>query len=125
MRSSSFAMSSPGVRLGLARGSHDHLREAVHAPSLLVLHPLRRLEVLQLAAEVDGELARIESGDIGRAGFTRDQVRPAGLDVVSERRHHAEPRHDHASSAVVSHLHPQSTVDEQHLARDERGRFGA
>ena len=33
----------------------DHLREAVHAPRRLVVDPVRRVEVLQLAGEVRPE----------------------------------------------------------------------
>ena len=65
----------PGVRLRLTRRRHDHLREPIHAPRLLVLDPLSRLEVLRLAGEGDREATRVERRD--RAGRRLDLRRDA------------------------------------------------
>ena len=48
----------PGVGLRLARRGEDQLREAVHAPRLLAVDPVGRVEVLHLAREVDGVVGR-------------------------------------------------------------------
>ena len=113
------------VLLGHAGGGDDHLGEAVHPARLAVLDPLRRLEVLQLAGEVDGVLGGVEGGDRGGAALSGGQVLPEGLGIVAERRHCAHARDDDPCVRCSKpSLHPQSTVDEQHIARDERGLVG-
>ena len=91
-----------GVGLGLARRGDDHLREAVHAPRGLAVDPDRRVEVLQLAREVDVVVRVVERGDLRRAGLAGDQRRPRRLHVVPERADHAEARDHHAPRVSVS-----------------------
>jgi hypothetical protein len=74
-----------GVGLRHAGGGEDHLREPVHPPGLLALDPYRRVEVLQLAGEVDRVVGRVELRDRARARLSREQVLPRRLDVVAER----------------------------------------
>ena len=62
------------VGLGLARGSEDHLREAVHPPRRLAIDPDRRVEVLQLAGEVDVVVRVIERRDLRGARLAREQA---------------------------------------------------
>src|SRR5205814_4775797 len=90
----------PGVLLGHARGRNDQVREAVHAPRLLPLDEVGRVEVLHLAGEVNVEVARVELRDRARAGAPCDQVLPARLDVVAERGHSAEAGYHDPAPAV-------------------------
>ena len=79
MRSGSAAMSSPESCLRLPSRRDDHLREAVHPPRGLVVDPVGRVEVLQLAGEVDGVVARVELRDRPGAATARDEVLPRRL----------------------------------------------
>src|SRR5205807_4487859 len=90
-----------GVGLRLARGRHDDLREAVHPPRLLPVDPVARVEILELAREVDGVVGVVETGDLTRAGFAREQVRPRRIDVVADRRDSAETGDDDPAPAVA------------------------
>ena len=64
------------VGLGLPCGREDQLREAVHAPRLLAIDPVGRIEVLHLAREVHEVVARVELRDLRRTRFAREQVPP-------------------------------------------------
>src|SRR5215475_16176226 len=74
-----------GIPLGQPCRSDDQVREAVHAPCLLAVDELGRIEALHLAREMDRVPARIELGDLTRSRPACDQVLPASLDVVPER----------------------------------------
>ena len=63
----------------------------------------------------------VERRDLGRARLAGEQRPPRGRHVVAERADHAQPGDDHTSTTVAHASHPQSAVDEQYLARDERG----
>ena len=99
-RSGIDAMSSPESRFRLAGGGEREMGEAVHAPRRLVLDPHRRIEVLDLAGERDGEVRRVELRDRAGAGLPGDERRPRRLEVVSERCHHAEAGDDNPAPAV-------------------------
>src|SRR4030095_7183335 len=90
----------PGIRLGLTCRRKDELRETVHAPRLLTIDVLRRVEVLDLAREVHEVVARVELRDRPGPGLACDEVLPRRLDIVPERRHRAEPG-DHDPPAPV------------------------
>src|SRR5436190_1738310 len=75
------------------------------AARLLALDPLRRIEVLQLAGEMDRVFRVVEVCDLGCARFAREQVAPRGLGVVAERRHGADARDHHPPSAVHAPVH--------------------
>ena len=78
-------------------------------------------------AKCTGIVARVELRDRAGARLAGDERAPGRLEIVSERADHAHAGDDDAPPAVsvFAHLHPQSAVDEQHLARDERGLVGA
>ena len=63
-----------GVLLGHPRGGDDHLREAVDLPRLPVLDPRGRVEVLQLAGEMDGEVGGVELLDRPGAALAGGEV---------------------------------------------------
>ena len=88
------------VLFGLTRSRDDELREPVHAPGLLVVDPVRRLEVLHLAREPDRVLGGVEVGDRARAALSANQRVPAGPHVVAERRERPETRDDDAPAPV-------------------------
>ena len=92
------------VGLRLARRREHHLGEPVHAPRLLPLDPVGRVEVLQLAGEMDGKLVRVELLDLCGAGLAGDEAAPRGLDVVAQWRDHAEAGHDDPPSPVPAHV---------------------
>ena len=85
------------VGLRLACRSEDHLGEAVHPPRRLAIDPDRRVEILQLAGEVDVVIRVIERRDLCGARLAREQARPRRLHIVSERADHAQAG-DHDSS---------------------------
>ena len=128
-RSGAAAMSSPASASACLRGSQREMGEAVHAPRGLEVDVLRHFEVFDLAGEVDREVGRVELGDLGGAGLSRDESLPGVLDRVSERAHHPETRHDDPAPSVlvrVAHrLHPEPAVHQEHCARDEGGVLGA
>ena len=62
------------VGLRLTRGSEDHLREAVHPPRRLAIDPDRRVEILQLAGEVDVVIRVVERRDLCGARLAREQA---------------------------------------------------
>src|SRR3954451_22161004 len=68
-----------GVLLGHAGGGDDQVREAGHAPRLLTLDEVRRIEVLHLAGEVDVEVARFEVVDRAVSSLAGEQALPARL----------------------------------------------
>ena len=116
----------PAVGLRHSSRRERELRETIHAARLLALDPRGRLELLRLAGEAHRVLARVEVRDRARAGLPRDEALPGRFRIVAERRHHPHSGDDDPAPAVlgcVAHLalHPQSAVDEQHRARDERG----
>ena len=89
--------------MGLTRGREDHLGEAIHPSGRLVVDPVGRLEVLQLAREVHRVVAVVEERDLGRPGLAGDQPPPGLVDAVPERRDHPDPGHDHPPASVVVH----------------------
>ena len=95
-RSHSGSISSPASCLRLPRSRHDHLREPVHAPRLLALDPLRRIEALRLAGERDRKAGGVERRDRAGRRSTCDEILPTRAHIVPQRRHRAEPR-DHDS----------------------------
>src|SRR5439155_10191096 len=103
----------------------NELGEAVHAPRLLALDPLGRIEVLHLAGEVNEVVSRVELRDGPCARLARKQALPGSLGIVPERSDRPDARDDDSPMTVDRQLHPQSAVDEQHLARDKRSLVGA
>src|SRR4249919_1414390 len=89
------------------RGGHDHLGESVHAPRLLGLNRLSRLEVLRLASERDREAGGVECGDRASSPSPCDELLPTRPYVVTQRRYHAQPC-DHDSPTPVG-VHQPST----------------
>ena len=74
MRSGSFAMSSPeSASAWRAAARTICAKRSMRRACLRSIH-VGRVEVLQLAGEVDRELARVELLDLGRAGLARDQA---------------------------------------------------
>jgi hypothetical protein len=89
-----------GVLLRLEGGGEDEMREAVHAPRVLAVDPLRRVEVLDLAGEVHLVVGVVELRDLAGPRVAVEQPPPGRLGVVSERRHRAQPRDDDAPPPV-------------------------
>src|SRR5439155_7531773 len=85
----------------LACGGENHLREPVHAPRSLAVDPLRRIELLQLAGEMDAVVGVIEGLDLGGARLAGEQPLPGRLHVVAEWADHSEPGDDDASSHYI------------------------
>ena len=92
-----------GVCLRLPRRRHDHLREPVHAPRLLALDPLRRLEALRLAGERDREAGGVERRDRAGRPSTCDELLPTRPHVVTQRRHRAQPGDHDSPTAAGGH----------------------
>ena len=103
------------ILLRLIGGGEDQVHETIDAPSFLVLDPLRGVEVLDLAGEVDLVVRVVELLDLARARLAGEQTLPGRLDVVAERRDRAHPRDDDSAPSVmrpVAHLYipsPPST----------------
>src|SRR5919199_2278899 len=95
-------------------GGEDHLGEAVHAPRRLAIDPCRRIEILQLAGEMDAVILVVEQGDLRRARLAVDQPLPRRFDVVAERRDHAEAR-DHDPAAAVAGSIRAHRVSRHHI----------
>src|SRR5262249_1469776 len=93
------------VLLALTCRREDHLREAVHPPRPLAVDPSRGIELLQLTREVDAVVRMVEGRDLGRAGLAGDKRLPRRLDVVAERRDHAEAGDHHPAPSVVAGFH--------------------
>src|SRR5205085_7611778 len=88
------------ILLGLARARQDHLREPVHPPRTLAVDPRGRIEVLELAGEVDAVVGVVEGGDLGGAGLPVHERLPRRLDVVPERRDQPQAGDRHAPASV-------------------------
>ena len=99
----------PAVRLRHPRGRERELREAVHAPRLLAVDPDRRVEVLELAGEVDVVAGRVEVRDRAGARLAGDEALPGRVGVVPERRHHADAGDDDAAASVLAIRRPSAT----------------
>ena len=77
----------PGVVDRLSRRRDRELREAAHAPRLLEVHPVLRVEALDLGRDADLQVGGVERGDGRDARDAGGQVRPEGRDVVADRGH--------------------------------------
>ena len=99
------------VLVGLPRSRKHDLREAVHAPCRLPVDPHRRVEVLQLAGEMDWIVRGVEQRDLVHARLARKQCLPGCVDAEAKRADHADAgdHHPPAPVAVRSHL-PTSPV---------------
>ncbi len=80
------------------------MHEAIHAPCLFAVDPVRRVEVLHLAGEVDLVVRMIELRDLARAGLARKQTLPGRLDIVTEWRDGTQPRDDDSPPPVEGHV---------------------
>ena len=105
----------PGILERHVSGRHGELDEPVHLLDVLLLHPLQRIETLDLGREAGRVLRRVEERDRPRAGAAGEEGFPRRPGVVTEGRDDPNPRHD--DSALLVHFLGG------HLARgDARGR---
>jgi len=74
----------PGILHRLHRGDEAHLRETVNPVGGPLVEPAARVEVLDLAGDVAGEVRAVEAGDPLDAGLPGEQRVPVGLDVLPD-----------------------------------------
>ena len=89
------------VGLGLASSGDDHLREAVHAPRLLVVDPCLGSKSFSSHAKVTGYALASNCSIAAAPDLPGQQVVPRRLDVVPERRHSAHAGDHHPAAPVL------------------------
>ena len=62
----------------------------------------QRVEALDLAGDLTGELRHVEAGDAADAAPSRAQRCPVGLGADAERRHQPNPGHDDSPAQTAS-----------------------
>ena len=85
----------PRVGDRLARGAEREEDVAVEPPRVLRRGDLGRVEVLHLRRDPHRELARVERADEVDAALAGDGRAPGRRRIGADRRHGAEPGHDH------------------------------
>ena len=87
------------VAKGLQARCHAVMDEGVEVPQLLRVHPVGGVEVPHFPGNARWERRGVEAGDRADARLAGDQIGPAGLDVVTDRRDEAKARNDDATLA--------------------------
>ena len=110
-----------GVLQGLLCCSDSEVHALLAAARSLRVHPVRGVEVPDLAGELRLVRAGVEVGDLAEPGLAADQVRPGGVPVVADGADDTDAGDDDAA-VVIGFAHSGSVPFEGQTAVRERVR---